>query len=72
MMMNYLLGAIIGGVLGYFVLHRIIGCSTGTCPITANPYISIVYGIIFGVLIAGNNNPYYLLFYSKGYCLDFI
>lgn len=52
-MIKYLTGALIGGVAGYFVLHKLIGCSSGTCPITANPYISTVYGIILGALVAG-------------------
>lgn len=52
-MITYLMGAVIGGLAGYFVLYRIIGCSSGSCPITANPYTSIIYGIILGVLVAG-------------------
>jgi hypothetical protein len=52
--MKYVLGALIGGVVGYLVLYRLIGCSTGACPITANPYISVIYGIIMGLLVAGS------------------
>lgn len=52
-MVKYLLGALIGGILGYFVFYKVIGCSSGTCPITANPYISTIYGIVLGVIIAG-------------------
>lgn len=52
-MIKYIIGALIGGVLGYVVLYRVFGCSTGACPITANPYSSIIIGIILGVLIAG-------------------
>lgn len=52
-MLKYLIGALIGGVLGFFVLYKLIGCSTGSCAITANPYISTIYGIILGVLFAG-------------------
>jgi len=52
-MIYYLTGAILGGMAGYFVLYRLIGCSDGSCPITKNPYISIVYGIVIGVLVAG-------------------
>lgn len=52
-MIKYLIGALLGGVLGYFVIYRIIGCSTGSCSITSNPYLATLYGIIFGVLIAG-------------------
>ncbi|MEA4932076.1 MAG: DUF6132 family protein [Lawsonibacter sp.] len=52
-MIKYLIGALIGGVVGYFVFHKLIGCSTGSCPITANPYVSTIYGIILGLLLAG-------------------
>lgn len=52
-MIKYLIGTVVGGLFGYFVLHKVVGCSTGTCPITTNPYLSILYGIIIGVLVAG-------------------
>lgn len=50
--MKYLVGAVIGGLIGYFLLYKVIGCSTGACAITANPYISTVYGVIMGLLFA--------------------
>ncbi len=43
------LGVLIGGVAGYG-WHRLVGCSTGACPITANPYISTVYGALVGLM----------------------
>ena len=52
-MIKYLIGALIGGIIGYFVFYKLIGCSNGSCPITANPYISTLYGIVLGVLLAG-------------------
>lgn len=52
-MVKYLIGAGTGALGGYFILYRIIGCSSGSCPITTNPYISILYGIILGLLIVG-------------------
>ncbi len=42
------LGALVG--LGY---QRLIGCRTGACPITANPYVSTVYGAVMGYLLSG-------------------
>jgi hypothetical protein len=47
-----MLGAYVGGLVGYFILYKLIGCSTGTCPITANPYMSTLYGVIIGLLFA--------------------
>ncbi len=53
-MVRYIIGAVVGGAAGYFVFYRLIGCSSGACPITANPYISTVYGIVLGILLAGS------------------
>lgn len=55
-MINYLLGTLIGGAFGYFVLYRLIGCSTGTCAITSKPYNAILYGVLIGLLIVGSLN----------------
>jgi len=41
-------GVLIGGTLG-FLYYRIIGCSSGTCPITANKWSSIIYGAVLGL-----------------------
>jgi len=46
-----LLGSILGGVLG-FLYYYFIGCRSGSCPITSNPYISILFGIIAGIILA--------------------
>jgi len=40
-------GAAAGGVLGY-LWHRLVGCSTGSCPIVRNPYLSVVWGALLG------------------------
>jgi predicted membrane metal-binding protein len=39
------------GAIGGYLYYYFIGCSSGTCPITSNPYISIVYGAIMGYLL---------------------
>lgn len=39
------------GALGGYLYYYFIGCSSGTCPITSNPYISIAYGALMGYLI---------------------
>lgn len=41
---------IIGGGLGY-AYYYFIGCYSGTCPITSNPYISTLYGGLIGLLM---------------------
>lgn len=51
-MLKYLIGALIGGLAGYFILYKLIGCSSGSCPIMASPISSTIYGIILGLLIA--------------------
>lgn len=53
MIMRMAIGAVVGAAVGYFVLHKLIGCSTGTCPITRDPYISTIFGAIAGALMAG-------------------
>lgn len=40
---------LIGAGVGYG-WHRVVGCSSGACPITANPYISTFYGALMGYL----------------------
>jgi hypothetical protein len=42
--------ALVGASLG-FAYHRVIGCGTGACPITANPYISTAYGALMGYFV---------------------
>ncbi|HZT21770.1 MAG TPA: DUF6132 family protein [Verrucomicrobiae bacterium] len=48
-----LIGAVIGAGLGYG-WYRVVGCSTGTCPLTRHPLISTLYGTIVGALIAAS------------------
>ena len=50
-MIKYINAPIIGGSLGY-LYYKKIGCASGTCPITSNPYASIIYGSIIGLLFA--------------------
>ncbi len=39
------------GAVGGYLYYFYIGCNSGTCPITSNPYISVAYGAIMGYLI---------------------
>ena len=52
MMVKLVVGAVVGGVLGY-TLYRFVGCPTGGCPITSNPWISTIMGGVIGALVAG-------------------
>jgi hypothetical protein len=45
------LGLVIGGALGY-AYHRLVGCSTGACPLTATPLRAITYGAVMGLIWA--------------------
>ncbi|HYX07081.1 MAG TPA: hypothetical protein VE912_10150 [Bacteroidales bacterium] len=46
-----LAGLLIGGIAGYAYYH-FVGCNSGTCAITSNPYNSTIFGMIAGGLIA--------------------
>jgi len=44
------LGIIVGSV-GGFLYWRFVGCTSGTCPITSSPLMSILWGAILGGLL---------------------
>ena len=52
MILKLILGLVIGGGLG-FAYYKLVGCSTGTCPLTSNPIISTCYGAVVGAIVAG-------------------
>jgi hypothetical protein len=50
--LRVLIGAAIGAGIG-FAMYRFVGCKTGACPLTANPWIAMaIYGFI-GAMMAG-------------------
>ncbi len=53
MILRIAIGLIAGGALG-FGWYKLVGCSTGTCPLTSNPVISTIYGAVVGALVAGS------------------
>ena len=44
---------VIGGAALGLAYQRLVGCRTGACAITANPYISTIYGAVMGYLLSG-------------------
>ena len=40
-----------GGALVGFGYYYFVGCQTGTCPLTSNPYIATAYGALVGLLL---------------------
>lgn len=45
-----IVGTIVGFIGGY-LYYRFVGCQSGTCPITSNPYMSIIWGGVMGYLL---------------------
>jgi hypothetical protein len=50
MIIAIVVGVVIGGALG-FANYKFIGCKTGTCPLSANPWISTFYGMLVGGIL---------------------
>ena len=43
--------AVLLGGAGGFLYYRIVGCKTGACPLTSNPWISTLYGALIGFMM---------------------
>lgn len=46
---------VLGGIMGVLVglaMYRFVGCRTGACPLTANPYIAMIIWGLVGVMVA--------------------
>jgi hypothetical protein len=52
MIARLVIGVVVGGILGY-AMYRFIGCSSGACPITSNPWVSTIVGMVLGGLGSG-------------------
>ena len=46
----YFIGALLGAIAG-FLYWKYVGCLTGTCAITSNPFRSTMYGAVMGSLL---------------------
>jgi len=46
-----LIGLIVGVIGGYLYYH-FVGCNSGGCAITSNPYMSMLWGGLMGYLVA--------------------
>jgi len=42
---------VLAGSVGGFLYYYYVGCASGACPITSNPYISVIYGALLGYLL---------------------
>ncbi len=55
--MNNVLRVIIGAGVGAgigFLMYRFVGCKTGACPLTGNPYIAMfIWGLMGALISAG-------------------
>ena len=51
MIIRIIIGIIAGGGLG-FGWYKLVGCSTGGCPLTSHPVITTIYGAVLGALAA--------------------
>jgi hypothetical protein len=49
-----ILAIAVGGIAG-FLYYYFVGCASGTCAITSNPYLSIAFGGFFGYFLV--NRP---------------
>jgi len=52
-LLRIVLGGLVGGLLG-FGYYKLVGCSTGACPLTSNPWLSTLYGMVLGGLVGGS------------------
>jgi len=42
---------VVGGAVSGFLYYKVVGCRSGTCPITSSPVVSTIYGAAMGFLL---------------------
>ena len=55
MILRMVIGTIVGAALG-FTWYKLVGCSDGACPLTGNRFVSILYGMAVGALMAASSH----------------
>lgn len=50
-LLKRILPVISGAVLGY-AYYFYVGCRTGSCPISGNPFVSTIYGAMVGIIVS--------------------
>ena len=44
------------GATGGYIYYKVVGCPTGSCPITSNPWVSSIWGAMIGYLFGNMFN----------------
>lgn len=50
--MKTVIGLVVGAAVGY-AMYRFVGCRTGACPLTANPWAAMAIWGLIGAMLAG-------------------
>lgn len=53
MYLKLIIGTLVGGALG-LLYYKLVGCPNGSCPITAKPHRTAIYGAIIGFMISSS------------------
>ena len=51
--MSIAIGIVIGALAG-FANYKFVGCATGTCPLSSNPWTATIVGMVVGGLIGSS------------------